>query len=159
MVQPEALQEQLENKVREIETAVTGISDERASQARAQGEWCIKEILSHLTGSEQRTFYDGVKLFLAEDSPEIDTVPGDAYFGASRRDLSVDELLEGVTRQYRDLGAWVGNLSAEQLSRKAHMPAFKETPLGEYPTLGLWVGAIINFHLTDHVQQLKTLCE
>jgi len=43
------------------------------------------------------------------------------------------------------------------LNRKAHIPFLKETPLGEYPTLGQWAIGVIQFHLNDHIQQLKNL--
>src|SRR3972149_4260498 len=32
-------------------------------------------------------------------------------------------------------------------------------PLGEYPTLGQWAGAVINVHMADHVNQLRTLAQ
>jgi hypothetical protein len=157
MASSASLKGQLDEKIREIEQAVSGISDEKASAAPA-GEWCVKEVLSHLSGPETESFYDGVKRFLDEDTPEINLAPGDSYFGATRSNARADQLLADVMRQYRQVAEFVAGLSDDQLARKAQMPAFKETPLGEYPSLGLWVGAIINFHLAGHVQQLQQLC-
>jgi hypothetical protein len=158
MVTTASLKDQLDARIREIEQAVSGTPEEKASQA-PEGEWCAKEVLTHLAGSEAESFFDGVRLFVEEDTPQLGTTPGDPYFTGNRPNASVDELLAAVTRQYRELATWVGGLTEEQLSRKAHAPAFKETPLTEYPTLQLWLGAIINYHLPAHIQQLQVLCK
>lgn len=151
------LSDQLEAKVQEIENLVSGMSEEDAAKPPAQGEWCAKEVLSHLSGPEAESFFAGVKRFLEEDTPAIDLTPGENYFEDKRKGAPVKQLLGDVSSQYREMARWVGGLSDEQLARKAHMPAFKETSLGEYPTLQLWMGAIINFHLNAHVQQLQAL--
>ena len=62
-----------------------------------------------------------------------------------------------IDTDYAAIGAFFAGLNDDQLARKAHIPFLKETPLGEYPTLGQWAGAVINFHLADHVSQLRTL--
>ncbi|MEX1193726.1 MAG: DinB family protein [Dehalococcoidia bacterium] len=157
MVTSASLKDQLAEKVRLIDQLTAGLSDESASKAPAEGEWCAKEILSHLAGSETRSFADGIKSFLEEDTPEYPITPGDTYMGPSREGATVQELRQSVLDQYREIGDLVGNLSAEQLTRTAHMPGLKETPIGEYPPLSLWIGAIINFHLPAHIQQLENL--
>lgn len=159
MVSTQSFQQQLEAKVREIEQVVSGMSDDKASQAPAPGEWCVKEVLTHLSGSEAQSFYAGLQRFVNEETPRLDLTPGETYLTPTRENAPVDELLASVLTQYGDIGKWIGKLSDADLLRKAHMPAFKETPLSEYPTLQLWIGAIINFHLTAHVQQLQTLAK
>ena len=52
---------------------------------------------------------------------------------------------------------YVEGLSEEQLSRKAHIPMLKETPVGEYPTLAMWVQAIGDYHLGWHVDHMKEI--
>lgn len=158
MVIAASLKDQLDANVQELEQTLSGITEEKASKAPAQGEWCVKEVLSHLTGSDSQTFYQGLQRFLAEDNPDLGVTPGDSYLTRNRESLTVDQLIAGVTSQYRDVSGWIAGLTDEQLARKAHMPAFKETPIGEYPTLQLWIGAIINFHFTAHLQQLRALC-
>ena len=61
--------------------------------------------------------------------------------------------------RYSEIGRFVGGLTDEQLSRKANIPLLKETPLGENVTLAQWTGAIINFHLNDHINQLRHLSQ
>ncbi|HUF53076.1 MAG TPA: DinB family protein [Dehalococcoidia bacterium] len=159
MVTSTTLKDQLEAKIRAIDELTAGVSDDAASRVPVEGEWCVKEVLSHLAGSETRSFYDGIRLFLEEDTPEYPIVPGDSHFDASREGTSVQELRENVLGQYRQIADLIGGLSEEQLGRKAYMPAFKETPLGDSPTLGLWVGGIVNYHLPSHIEQLQTLCK
>jgi hypothetical protein len=64
-----------------------------------------------------------------------------------------------VESTYSEMGAFLSGLNEEQLNRKAQVPLLKETPIGEYPTLGQLAGALINFHLNDHVQQLRNLSQ
>jgi hypothetical protein len=159
MVTSTSLKDQLEAKISAIEQLTSGINDDAAARSPAEGEWCVKEVLSHLAGSETRSFYDGIRSFLEEDTPEYPIVPGESYFEGGRESASVQELRQSVIGQYRQIAELIGGLSEEQLGRKAHMPGFKETPLGDSPTLGLWVGGIINYHLPSHIEQLQALCK
>jgi hypothetical protein len=154
-----SLKDQLEERIRTIEELTAGVSDEQAGQAPAEGEWCVKEVLSHLAGSEALSFREGIIAFLQQDTPEYDITPGESYFGPDRANASVSDLRDSVLTQYRQIGEAIGGLTEDQLGRKAHMPAFKDTPLTEYPTLGLWVGGIVNYHLPAHIEQLQSLCK
>jgi len=53
----------------------------------------------------------------------------------------------------------VEGLSEKQLSRKAHIPLLKETPIGEYPTLAMWVQAIGEYHLGSHIDHMKEILQ
>lgn len=145
--------------MRAIEQLTTGVSEEAAGQAQAEGEWCVKEVLSHLAGSETKSFYDGIKSFLDEDTPEYNLTPGESFFDESRKTAALADLRSSVLDQYGRIGELLGGLSEEQLQRKAHTPGFKETPLGEYPTLANWASGLINYHLPDHINQLQSLCK
>ena len=159
MVSATSLKDQLAERIRTIEQLTAGVSDEQVDKTPADGEWCIREVLSHLAGSETRSFREGLQAFLDEDTPEDEIVPGDSYLSGSRANASLSELRSAVIGQYREIGEFLGGLRDEQLGRKAHMPAFKDTPITDYPTLGLWVGAIVNYHLPAHIEQLQALCK
>jgi hypothetical protein len=159
MVTATSLKDQLAERIRTIEDLTAGLTDAQADTAPAAGEWCVREVLSHLAGSESRSFYEGLQSFLAQDTPDYEITPGDSYLNALRSGQTIGDLRQSVLNQYGRIGDWVGALTDEQLGRKAHMPAFKDTPLGEHPTLGLWIGAIINYHLPAHIQQLQALCK
>jgi len=159
MVTSASLKEQLQERIRTIEQLTSDVSNEQASESPAEGEWCVKEVLSHLAGPETRSFYDGIKTFIDQDTPTYDLTPGQSHFDSARQDASVAELRTSVIDQYNQIGDLLGGLSEQQLTRTAHMPSFKETPLGENPTLGSWAAGLINYHLPDHIAQLQSLCE
>ena len=159
MVSSASLKDELQERIRTIEELTSGVSNEQAGKAPAEGEWCVKEVLSHLAGPETQSFYDGIKAFVEQDTPTYDLTPGQSFFDSKREGASIAELRTSVIDQYNRIGDLLGSLSEEQLSRTAHTPNFKETPLGEYPTLGSWANALINYHLPDHIAQLQNLCQ
>ncbi|MDO8615744.1 MAG: DinB family protein [Dehalococcoidia bacterium] len=158
MVTAASLQDQLSQKVRELSQIVSPLSEEQASSPLAPGEWCVKEVLSHLMGEETQGFIGGIKRFVEADNPVIDVTPGVTFF-EQRRGKSARELMSQVEARYSEIGRFVGGLTEDQLSRKATIPLLKETPLGENVTLAQWTGALINFHLNDHIGQLRTLTQ
>jgi hypothetical protein len=152
-----ALSEQMAQKVGEIKQVVAGLSDEKASKPAAEGEWSAKQVLSHLCGDNDALSMYEFKRFLAEETPDLGIAPG--AHGDVRKGAPVTELVSKIESDYAEIGQFLSGLSDEQLARKAHVPFLKESPLGEYPTLGQWAGAVINFHLADHVNQLRTLAQ
>jgi len=157
MVSGPSLQQQLDQKVQEIKQAVSGLSEEKAASAPADGEWSAKQVLSHLCGDDDALSMYEFKRFLDEDTPALGITPGS--YGDNRKDAPVSELVFRIDSDYSAIGKFFAGLNDEQLSRKAHIPFLKETPLGEYPTLGQWAVGIIQFHLNDHIQQLKNLSQ
>jgi hypothetical protein len=157
MVSGPTLQQQLDQKVQEIKQVASGLSEQKAAKAPAEGEWCAKQVLSHLCGDDDALSMYEFKRFLDEDTPDLGITPG--QYGDNRKDARVTELVSKIDSDYSAMGKFFAGLNDEQLGRKAHVPFLKETPLGEYPTLGQWAGAIINFHLNDHIQQLRTLSQ
>lgn len=157
MVTATSLQEQMAHKVSELKDAVAGISDESAAVRPSPDSWCAKEILSHLCGDEGEGFTYGLQRFLDEDTPLIGVVAGLPYYTPRRQQMSVGDLIDQVEAQYGRMALFLGALNDAQLSRKARIPLLKDSPLGEEVTLGQWAGAIINFHLVDHVNQLRNL--
>jgi len=159
MVSGPSLQQQMNQKVEEIKQAVSAIDEQKALKRPGEGEWCAKEVLWHLTGEEHALTTFEMERFLKEETPELGVEPGRTPYNEDRGKVPVEELVSRVERQYTEVGNFLAGLSEEQLNRKAHVPFLKETPLGEYPTLGQWAIGLINFHLNDHVQQLKSLSQ
>ena len=157
MVSGPTLQEQLGQKVEEIKQAVSGIDEQKAATRPAAGEWSAKEVLSHLTGRDDALSMYEFQRFLSEDTPDLGITPGS--HSDVRKEAPVSELVSKLDSDYKQIGNFFAGLSEEQLNRKAHIPFLKETPLGEYPTLGQWAIGVIQFHLNDHVQQLKNLTQ
>ena len=158
MVSGPSLKQQLDQKVQEVKQAVSGLSEEEASKKRREEEWSVKEVLSHLSGDGSSDAVSLLDRVIKEDTPQIDIHPGQSYY-EGRESLPLTELTSRVESTYGGMGAFLSGLSEEQLSRKAQVPLLKETPIGEYPTLGQLAGALINFHLNDHVQQLRNISQ
>jgi hypothetical protein len=156
MVSGPTLQQQLQQKVSEIKQAVSHLSDDEASKKRGGEEWTVKEVLSHLSGDGSTDATALLGRVIQEDKPLLDIHPGMSYY-EGRENLSLGELTSRVDDTYRKMGSFLSGLNEEQLNRKAHVPLLKETPIGEYPTLAQLAGAVINFHLNDHVQQLQNM--
>jgi hypothetical protein len=158
MVTGPSLQQQLDQKVQEIKQTVSGIDEQKATRSPGEGEWCAKEVLSHLSGDGSSDTVSLLGRVIQEDTPLIDIHPGVSYY-EGRENVSLTELTSRVESAYGNMGKFLSGLSEEQLNRKAQVPLLKETPIGEYPTLGQLAGALIHFHLNDHVQQLKSLSQ
>ena len=150
-----SLREAMEQKLQELGEALDGLDEEKAAHRPGDAEWCCKEILSHLTGDEGESYVDGFRRFIDEDSPLIGVVVGLPYYTPKRQAMSLSGLRAGVWKQYQEVADFVGGLSDEQLERKARVPLLKDTPIGEYPTLAQWAGTLINFHLPDHINQVR----
>jgi len=154
-----SLRAALEQKMKELGEALEGMSEDDAARRPADGEWSCKEMLSHLMGDEGESFVAGLRRIADEDTPLIGVVAGLPYFSPARQAMSLSEMRAGVWRQYEEVADFISGLNDEQLARKARVPLLKDTPIGEYPTLGQWAGAIINFHLTDHIGQMGKVRE
>jgi uncharacterized damage-inducible protein DinB len=155
MVSGPSLKQQLDQKVQEIKQAVSGVSEEKASKRPGEGEWSVKEVLSHLSGGESDDFAN-LKRVIHEDTPLVEFEIGVSHY-EGRENMSAAELTSKVESTYGEMGDFLSGLSEEQLNRKAHAPQLKEMPMGEYPTLGQLSLALINFHLNDHINHLRNL--
>jgi hypothetical protein len=152
------LKELFEQRAKEIEEIATGITDEQANRRPAEGEWCARDVLTHLLGSEARSFEDGLRLFLEKDSV-VDITPGDPYLTEARKKMRAQELSAGVAKQVRQIAQFIGGLTPEQLQETANVPFLKNYGMSEYPTLETWAGLMANMHLKQHVDQLRELCK
>lgn len=154
-----SLRDTLEGKLEELGEALEGLDETKATERPGDAEWCCKEVLSHLLGEEGDDLVTGLRRFLDEDTPLIGLVTGLPYYTPERQKMSLSELRAGVWKRYQGVADFVGDLSEEQLARKARVPLLKDTPLGEHPTLAQWVGVLINLHLPDHINQVRSARE
>lgn len=151
------LKQQLESRIAEIKELVSRVDESRASRAPAAGEWCVKEVLTHL-GVDSSALARYKRIVEEEDTPFVEIVPGQSNFDEQQRARPVSAILGDVVAHYSEVAEYLGSLSSEQLQRKAHVPLFKETPIGEYPTVEQLASGLIDFHMAAHVGQLQNLC-
>jgi hypothetical protein len=149
----------VEQRLGELDEALAGMDEAKAGQRSAEGEWCCKEILSHVMGDEGERYVASLRRFIDEDTPLIGVMVGLPYYTPARQAMSLAEMRAGVRRQYQEVADFLGGLSDEQISRKGRIPLLKDTPIGEYATLAQWVGALLNVHLPDHINQIRDACQ
>lgn len=144
----------IRQKVDELAQVCQGIDEADAGKA-PEGRWSPKEILSHLCGPEGLGLMPFLRAFLDQDTPRLDIVAEDPFLSAKRARMTLTELVAEARKEYEGMAEFAAGLSEEELQRKAHVPLFKETPLGEYPTLGGVIGGLGSYHMQFHTDHLR----
>jgi len=148
----------INKKVREL-TALCQVIDEKTASRAPEGRWSPKEILSHLCGKEGEGFMVTVQAYLDQDTPRIDIEPENPFFSDKRSRMTIAELLAEFEQEYKKIADLTASLTDEQFARKAHIPLLKETPIGEHPTLAMWIDAIADYHLSFHIDHMKEILQ
>lgn len=152
------LAQSIRDKAAEFRSLCSGLDEATASRT-PEGRWSPKQIVSHLIGAEGGGFLPLLQVFLDRDTPEIKLDPGNPHFTDERARMPMSELLAEFDARYERIATFAAERTTEQLQRKAHVPALKETPMGEYPTLAAFIQGVAEGHLGFHVDHMREILQ
>lgn len=156
-IRAEELAQLVRQKMGEFVDLSKELSEEIASRA-PEGRWSPKQIVSHISGPDGIGYLPMLQGFLDQDIPRLDIEAENPYYTDRRARMTFAGLLANFEKEYSRIADFAAGLSADQLVRKANIPLLKDTPLGEYPTLAEWIGAMVDYHLgfhTDHMKEIR----
>lgn len=152
------LARRIRQNMADLRQACAGIDEATASRAPA-GRWSPKEILSHLCGPEGTGLLPFLQAFLDRETPRLDLVSEQTFFSGPRARLTLAQLLAEADKEYEGIAAFAARLSPDQLDRQARVPMLKDSPLGEYPTLGGLLSGLGEYHLRFHIDHLREVVQ
>jgi len=146
----------IHKKIRKFKR-VCKVIDEDIASCAPKGLWTPKQIVSHLCGPEGEGYMASVRAFLEQDTPRLDIDASNPFYTEKRAAMTMAQLLAELEDEYYRIADLTARLTDDQLARKAHIPLMKDTPMGEYPTLAMWIEALIKYHFDFHIDHMRAI--
>lgn len=150
---PQAIAEILRATPAVLRTMLAHLDDELLSWRPAPNEWCIKEVIGHLIEMDTLAFGDRIRIILAEDNPEMQSMNVNTIAAARHDDKRpIEELLVAFEQERETAVSYILQLPVDQLGRIGTFPvnrAFKASDfLYEWP-----------YHDHDHIKQISSIVQ
>ena len=146
----------IQRKIGKFKDVCNGIDEDRASCA-PEGSWTPKQIVSHVCGLEGEGYMTSIRAFLEQDTPRLDIEAWNPFYAEKRSRMTMAQMLAEIDDEYARIADLTSRLTDDQRSRKAHIPLLKNTPMGEYPTLAIWIQAMVKDHIDFHIAHMREL--
>jgi hypothetical protein len=143
-------------KLEKLKRICKGISEDMASSA-FDGQWTPKQIVSHLCGPEGEGYMASIRAFLEQDVPRLDIEALNPFYTEKRAKMTMAQMLAELDNEYGRIANLIARLTDDQLARRAHIPLLKDTPMGEYPTLAMWIEALVKDHFDFHIDNMREI--
>lgn len=140
--------------VAEFKEVCAGVDEELALRAPA-GRWSPKEIVSHVAGPDERGVVVIFQLVAGQDDPLIPLVPEQTWMTEPRSAMRFAAIAELACARYEEAARFAEGLPEDAFSRRARIPALKDSPWGDHPNLETLIGGFGQYHLKMHVDHLR----
>ena len=154
----------IEELKRKIDAAAANLSKQFQGmepcldKSDAPGEWTTRQVLCHLLGDpEEKSPVAVLQTFSASALPVIEIKPGHTAVTPERQKMTLGQLREALETQRRGLLSYLDSLGPADLGRKAKIPLFKQFMGTDEIALPVYVGAMFDFHWSDHVGQIAKI--
>ena len=131
--------------------------DAHMEDSDAPGEWSTRQVLSHLLFEPGWKPVPVLKGFSHHDLPVIDINPGLAAVTPERQAMTLNQFLDALDTQRKEIFGYLEGLSDAELQRKARIPLFKQFMGTDEITIPVYVGALFDFHWNDHAGQIAKI--
>jgi hypothetical protein len=148
----------IQKKVRKFKDVCNGIDEDRASCA-PEGSWTPKQIVSQLCGPEGEGYMASIRAFLEQDTPRLDIDANNSFYTDKRARMTMAQILDELEAEYVRIADPTARLTDDQFARKAHVPLMKNTPMGEYPTLAMWIQTLVKDHVNFHIKHMRDILQ
>ena len=146
----------IQKKMGKFKDVCRGIDEDMASCA-PEGSWTPKQIVSHLCGPEGEGYITSIRAFLEQDTPRLDIEANNLFYTDKRARMTMAQMLDELDGEYGRIADLTARLTDDQLARKADIPLMKNTPMGEYPTLAMWIQALVKDHVDFHIKHMRDI--
>ena len=122
----------------------------------APGEWTTRQVICHLLFPPGWDPVALLKSFSTSNLPVVE-ITSVADTSGSRQTASLKQLLDSLDAQRKAIWGYLEGLSDADLKRKARIPLFKELMGSEEVPIPVYVGALFDYHWSDHAGQLAKI--